>query len=1023
MTAIDAAGNTINSYTGTVHFTSSDSLATLPADSTLTSGIGVFSATLITAGTQTITATDTSNSTILGNSQPITVSAAAANHFTVGAPYNATAGTAFNFTVTVQDQFYNTVTGYTGTIRFSGSDPSAVLPTNSTLTNGVGIFTAALSTSGAQTLTATDAAVNTVTGRTPPIDVSGKATHFVLGVPATSAAGNALLIAVTAEDSADITDTSFNGTIHFSSSDVQAGLPADATLTDGVGFFAAILKTAGPQTITATDVASSALTGTSAAITVTALAAQHFAVSAPANAVTGTPISITVTAQDAYNNTVPGYTGTVHISGTDASATLPSNATLTNGLGTFNVTLKSPGNQSITAADTAIASLTGATNTIIVRGLIVTNLTATPSGFVATFDKPFLASEINLYDSTSGGGIDDVLLTGPNAPQVSFHGSLIISPNDQTITFVKTSNFTGAGFNPGTGVLSAGTYTVTFRSATNGFVDSLNGPLDGANNGNPAGSNYTATFVVTTPPVIVAIPAFARGPDSVDKINLPNSATTGIPLNVSVATGITSGKFTLQYNSALLSITAAFANASLSGASLSLDAASTPGTAILDFSSPTALTQTAFLRLGGLTATVPATANSLYRSKSLLHWSGVTLNGGTVAAEGADSVEVVAYFGDASGSANGSFSAGDGSDIAAVATGISTNATLGTLAGFSAFPLADPVILGDLNNDGVVAASAVTLLNSVLAGTPRSQIPTIPANLPITAYGPDPVLSVPASLATLPGDTEVVPVNVDTADPVGSTGATEAVLALRYDPQMFTVSAADVRLGSLTSGWQLTTEVNVQTGEIGIDLFSSTPIQTPAAGSLVEITMQKVGSAFGGGGEGAVGSNAGPAIYLVNQVDPTGQRVFTTGVADGQGAFVVHFSSGQWAVGGGQWAVDDVVLNAENNAPEIPFAAHHPLPTADHSDAGSDAFEIQFFDQYPLPTVDQSDYHNVFSMQLSGDSTLPTADYSEGMLWSADCPLATAHCFEDDYLASLRQSVKHAAVSPGICWPDDLDEG
>ena len=187
-----------------------------------------------------------------------------------------------------------------------------------------------------------------------------------------------------------------------------------------------------------------------------------------------------------------------------------------------------------------------------------------------------------------------MLLTGPGAPQISIHGSLIIDPSDQTITFVKTSNFTGASFNPSTGVLAAGTYTVTFRSATNGFVDSLGDPLDGANNGNPAGSNYVATFVVgATPAVTVGIPAFARGPDSADAINLPNSATTGIPLNVSDGSGITSGTFTLQYNSALLSITGAAVNTSLTGASLSLDAASTPGTAILDFSSPTALTQTA----------------------------------------------------------------------------------------------------------------------------------------------------------------------------------------------------------------------------------------------------------------------------------------------------------------------------------------------------------------------------------------------------------------------------------------------
>ena len=355
-----------------------------------------------------------------------------------------------------------------------------------------------------------------------------------------------------------------------------------------------------------------------------------------------------------------------------------------------------------------------------------------------------------------------------------------------------------------------------------------------------------------------------------------------------------------------------------------------------------------------------------------------------------------------------------------MATGISTNSTLGTLGGFSAFPLADPVIIADLNNDGLVDASDVTLLNSVLSGTPRTQIPTIPTNVAITAYGPDPLLSLPAALAALPGGTVVVPVDIDTARAGRQHGRdrSDPGVALR-STRCSPCRRRTCRLGSLTSGWQLTTVVNAQTGEIGIDMFSSTPDPDDWRRAAWLSHMKS--------GQWAVGEQwavmRGQRFDLVNQVDPTGQRVFTTTVADGQGAFVLQFNSGQWVVGSGQWAVDDVVLNAENNAPEIPFAAHHPLPTADHSDAGSDAFEIQFFDQYPLPTVDQSDYHNVFSMQLSGDSTLPTADYSEGMLWSADCPLATAHCFEDDYLASLCESVKHAAVSPGICWPDDLDEG
>ncbi|MFZ1217721.1 MAG: hypothetical protein WAO00_00440, partial [Chthoniobacterales bacterium] len=58
---------------GTVHFTSSDGSAELPADGTLTNGTGSRSATFHTEGAQTITATDTVTPSITGTSNPIQV--------------------------------------------------------------------------------------------------------------------------------------------------------------------------------------------------------------------------------------------------------------------------------------------------------------------------------------------------------------------------------------------------------------------------------------------------------------------------------------------------------------------------------------------------------------------------------------------------------------------------------------------------------------------------------------------------------------------------------------------------------------------------------------------------------------------------------------------------------------------------------------------------------------------------------------------------------------------------------------
>jgi pectate lyase-like protein len=77
VTALDASNNTVTSYSGTAHFTSTDPHAQLPPDSTLVSGTKVFSATLTTGGNQMITATDKTTSSITGSSNSINVGALA----------------------------------------------------------------------------------------------------------------------------------------------------------------------------------------------------------------------------------------------------------------------------------------------------------------------------------------------------------------------------------------------------------------------------------------------------------------------------------------------------------------------------------------------------------------------------------------------------------------------------------------------------------------------------------------------------------------------------------------------------------------------------------------------------------------------------------------------------------------------------------------------------------------------------------------------------------------------------------
>src|SRR5204863_6104465 len=117
-----------------------------------------------------------------------------------------------------------------------------------TFSNGVTFVTA-----GSQTVTATDTVTSSITGSATTTVNAAAATHFTVTAPATATAGTAFIFTVRALDAFNNTATTYGGTLHFTSSDPQATLPADTTLSGGTGSFIATLKTAGTRTITATD--------------------------------------------------------------------------------------------------------------------------------------------------------------------------------------------------------------------------------------------------------------------------------------------------------------------------------------------------------------------------------------------------------------------------------------------------------------------------------------------------------------------------------------------------------------------------------------------------------------------------------------------------------------------------------------------------------------------------------------------------------------------------------------------------
>jgi hypothetical protein len=184
---------------------------------------------------------------------------------------------------------------------------------------------------------------------------------FSFSAPASTTAGNAFSITVTALDASGQVNPTFTGTITFASTDPLASLPATYTFTSadqGVHTFIVTLKSAGVQSIGAVEA-----TASPAIVSVAPAAASAFVISGPSSVGSGTAFSITVTAVDAYGNVATGYTGTIHFSDSVGGATLPGNYTFTGsdqGGHTFTgLKLKTKGWQTITVKDTLNSSILG----------------------------------------------------------------------------------------------------------------------------------------------------------------------------------------------------------------------------------------------------------------------------------------------------------------------------------------------------------------------------------------------------------------------------------------------------------------------------------------------------------------------------------------------------------------------------------------------------------------------------------------------------------------------------------------
>ncbi len=461
VTAEDAANNVAATFADTVNFTSSDTNGSvvepnggLPYTFTASGnhGVATLNATLITEGTQTITATDQSTPTITG----------------VGS-FTVTASAATNFVVTAADLVGRTSDEHHRrrgrSVRQCGTellrrgdvvDSAGVGPTGSisnaltfNATTGVATASAVLEVAGAQTITVVDTPHNAITGTSGAITVTpAAAAKLVVSAPGTATTGTGFNATVTAEDTYNNVATGFNGTATLTSSgSTLTFTPPTNNIVNGTGAFSVTFSSSGSLSITASDSPASLQPGTSSPIVVSSNGPAQFVVTAsPASVTAGGTTSVTITAEDSLGHPISPFTDTVSLSDSLGGETFTS-AAFTGGVATFTATLDKAGTQTISAVDAAHPGVT--TNPAAVVSVSPSTvsqfvLSATPSAFTA-------------------GGSTTLKVTAED----QFNNVVVTFANSPTVTLADSDGPASASFSNPTYSGGIGTYTATLGTPGN----------------------------------------------------------------------------------------------------------------------------------------------------------------------------------------------------------------------------------------------------------------------------------------------------------------------------------------------------------------------------------------------------------------------------------------------------------------------------------------------------------------------------------------------------------------------------
>ncbi len=446
--------------------------------------------------------------------------------------------------------------------------------------------------------------------------------------------------------------------------------------------------------------------------------------------------------------------------------------------------------------------------------LQVISLGGDHSGFTVVFNREIDLSVLNLYDGTDvANDTADVVLTRSTGQ--SIRGSLVINAARNGFDFLVTG-----------GILSQGTYTVRMNSGPNAFKDLLGSALDGDSNG-LAGGTYISTFGVNAPPgPVLSTPDFSRGPGQPIDI-IPGNTSSDLPISMNAPIAISSINFQLRFDSSLMDVSSVVLGSGMpAGWSVDYTIVTNAVNISLIKTSSGALDIPAGSReIVRLIASVPNNP-AIYGKCHVLSFATIVVNGNASIEGTADrSVHKVAFLGDAN--RDGTINVGDAALIQTV--------VLGSVTGFDAYPLVDPVIIVDSSRNSAVDSQDAT--NAALSGFTGSRPADVPAFTPVTVpttIGADPTYQLPTQLVTAQGGHINVPLNI--AD--DARGIQAGQLRIAYDTDRLDLSSVNIVAGALlASGWQVVTNVNDAQGWVEIGFYSGNAIAGASAvtGTLINI--------------------------------------------------------------------------------------------------------------------------------------------------------------------------------------------